>query len=438
MLPRLVVSCLFVSSLTAADWPQWLGPNRDGKWCEDGILEKFPAGGPKVLWRKPINGGYTGPAVASGKVFVMDRVLKNADAGTGPTQGTERVLCLDHGTGETVWTHEYERAYRNVDRPLGPRTTPVVDGDRVYTLGSMGDLYCLDTRNGKPVWNKYFPDDFKAKPPVWGHSAHLLVHGDLVISLVGGDGSAVVAFDKMTGVEKWRALSSPDVGYSPPVIAEFGGKKQLIVWLSNALAGLNPDNGTVLWRHLHPRKGMKQMTPAVTIITPKVVGDIVYISSAYDGGLAVKLHADKPAEIVWQASDNYPKKPGTIAVLMTTLIAKSGHLFGLDANTGEMLCVEAATAKEIWRSNKLFGRDALFGSAFWVEQGDRIFCFTDAGDLVILKANPKHYEEIDRVHVMDPVGSDRGRKVVWSHPAFAGKTMTIRNEKEIINISLAG
>src|SRR5262245_32023983 len=252
---------LLASPAPAADWPQWLGPNRDGEWAETGIVDKLPDGGPKVLWRKPIHAGYTGPAVAASRVYVMDRV-REKDAPTDrkvPSPGIERVLCLDLASGDTIWTHEYERAYKNVDRPMGPRTTPTVDGDRVYTLGSMGDLYCLDSKTGKPVWQKYFPDDYKTKPPVWGYSAHLLIHKDLVIALVGSEGHAVVAFDKKTGQEKWAALTTQDVGYSPPVIADAGGKKQLIVWLSNKLCGLNPDTGEVLWERHHPEKGKKQM-----------------------------------------------------------------------------------------------------------------------------------------------------------------------------------
>jgi outer membrane protein assembly factor BamB len=441
MLSRaLIVTLVLAVPASAADWPQWLGPNRDGVWKEDGILDKFPDGGPKVLWRKPINPGYTGPSVSGGKVFVMDRIRKEpaADAPRGTTPGTERVVCLDLKTGEPVWTHEYERVYQKVDRPMGPRTTPTVDGDRVYTLGAMGDLYCLDAKTGKPVWQKYLPDDYKTKPPVWGYSAHVLVHDGLVIALVGGEGKAVVAFDKATGQEKWTALTTSDVGYSAPVIAEAGGTKQLIVWLSDQLAGLNPKTGEVYWKHPHPEKGKKQMTPAVSIVTPKVVGDMVVVTSAYDGALAVKLATDKPtAEVFWRAADTFPKTPEKLPVLMTSLIAKGDHLYGLAANTGAVVCAEAATGKEVWASNQLFGKDALFGSAFWVENGDRVFCFTDAGDLVILKLTPTKYEELGRAHVLDPIGADRGRKVIWSHPAFAEKRMIVRNEKEIVCVSLA-
>lgn len=446
MLPRYqsigaaLAAVLLTSPLIAADWPQWLGPNRDGILKEEGILDKLPKDGPKVLWKKPIDGGYSGPAIVGNRIYVMDRVKKPVEEGApkGVLPGTERVLCLDFKTGETIWKHEYDRTYQRVDRPMGPRTTPIVEGDRVYTLGSMGDLICLDTKTGKPIWSKYFPTDYNVKGPVWGYSAHLLIYKDLIIALVGGEGKAVVAFDKMTGKEKWTALTTKDVGYSAPVITEAGGVKQLIVWLSDTLAGLNPETGAVYWQHAHPAKGVKQQTPAVSIVTPKVVGDMIYVSSAYDGVLAVKLASDKPtAEVAWRSKVTV-KGPESLPVLMTSIIWRDGHLYGLAADTGEVVCADAATGKDVWKSKDLFGgNDALFGTAFWVELGDRLLTFTDTGDFVILKLTPKGYEELGRAHVMDPIGSDRGRKVIWAHPAFADKKMVFRNEKEIVCVSLA-
>lgn len=440
LFPGLLIA-LGSASLFAADWPQWLGPNRDGVWNEQGILETLPKEGPKVLWRKPINPGYSGAAVVGERIYVMDRVKKDpAPNGGKPAgqPGNERVLCLDMKTGDTIWTHEYDCVYKGVDRPMGPRTTATADGDHVYTLGTMGDLCCLETKTGKPVWTKSFVKDYSAKPPVWGFSAHLLIEKDLVIALVGGEGKAVVAFDKKTGQEKWTALTTEDVGYAAPVIAEAAGIRQLIVWLSDALAGLDPATGKVLWRHRHPEQGKVQQKPAVSIVTPKVVGDMVYVSSAYDGLLAVKLTADKPGATIAYREDVTRREADPTRFLMSSIIVRDGHLYGLIADTGAMVCADAKTGKVVWKSNDLFGgKDALFGSVFWVEQGSRLFTFTDAGDLVILKLNPTKYEEISRAHILDPIGSDRGRKVIWSHPAFSQQKMIVRNEKEIICVSLA-
>src|SRR5205085_6504680 len=222
----------------ADDWPQWLGPKRDGVWRETAILDKFPDGGPKVLWRAPVAAGYSGPAVADGRVYVRDRVLAEGAKNhpepfpQRPRQGIpgrERVLCLSAADGKELWKHEYDCPY-TVSYPLGPRCTPTVHGGMVYALGTEGNLHCLDAATGKVVWARELKKDYGVKAPIWGFSAHPLVDGQKLITLVGGDGTTAVAFDKDTGKELWRALSSSDPGYSPPVLHEAGGKRQLVVW----------------------------------------------------------------------------------------------------------------------------------------------------------------------------------------------------------------
>jgi outer membrane protein assembly factor BamB len=198
--------CLFqggwASYCQAADWPQWLGANRDGIWRETGILEKFPPGGPKVLWRVPIHEGYSGPSVADGRVYVMDRQRARDETGKPmrPTRqgipGNERILCLDSRDGQVIWKNEYDCSYK-VSYPSGPRTTPLVHQGRVYTLGAMGDLRCLDAKSGTPRWSKNLCQEYKVDPPVWGYAAHPLIDGDLLFCLVGGEGKAVVVFRKI-------------------------------------------------------------------------------------------------------------------------------------------------------------------------------------------------------------------------------------------------
>ncbi|MGL6097364.1 MAG: PQQ-binding-like beta-propeller repeat protein, partial [Fimbriiglobus sp.] len=200
-------------AVRADDWPQWLGPNRDGEWKEPGLADTFPAGGPAKLWSAKVGLGYAGPAVAAGKVYVPDRLLDAGQANpknafdTPEVGGVERVLCFDQTTGKELWAHSYPCKYK-ISYAAGPRCTPTVDGDRVYNLGAMGDLLCLDAATGKVVWSKNFPKDYGANVPVWGFSSHPLVDGDKLICLVGGsEGRLVMAFDKKTGAEKWRALS---------------------------------------------------------------------------------------------------------------------------------------------------------------------------------------------------------------------------------------
>ncbi len=208
----LLLCALFAAPARADDWPQWLGPKRDAIWRETGILDKFPAGGPKVLWRKPVGPGYTGPAVAKGRVYVMDRVRPGDGEKKQPVYkpgpGKERVLCLSAKDGSLIWKHEYEAPYIKMGYPSGPRTTPLVEGDRVYTLGAAGHLFCLDADTGKVIWAKDFQKDLKAPQPFWGWAGHPLIEGDRLICTVGGPGQAAVAFDKRTGKELWKALST--------------------------------------------------------------------------------------------------------------------------------------------------------------------------------------------------------------------------------------
>lgn len=424
----------------ADDWPQWLGPNRDGRWAETGVLDELPKE-LKPLWTAKIGQGYSGPAVARGKVFVMDRVTAAPTAEGGrltTSAGTERVVCLDAGTGKEVWVHEYECQYKGVSYGSGPRTTPVIAGDFVYSLGTMGDLRCLSLTDGKLVWAASFPNDFKAPTPAWGWSAHLLLEGDAVIALVGGEDQAVAAFDARTGKKKWAALTTKEICYSAPVIAAAGGKRQLIVWLSDYVAGLDPATGAEYWRHEHPAKGTQVVRPAVSISAPKVVGDMVYVSGGYHGALALKLAADKPgAEVVWRAKKPVQQRPDTLSTLMTTLLVHDGHLYG-QCRDGEMKCLKADTGELVWEDFALLGgKKAQFGSASWVQNGAKVWCLTDTGDLCTLRLSPEGYKETSRAHLIDPTQSAGGRKVTWAHPAFAGKKVYARNDKQVICVSLA-
>jgi len=190
----------------ADDWPEIRGKGRLGVWSESGIVEKFPDGGLKVLWRTPIKGGFSGPSVVDGRVFVMDFTE------TQRPRGTERALALDERTGKILWTREWPADYRGMSYPIGPRATPTVDGDRVYFAGADGKLFCLNAKTGDIIWQKDYVVDYGADRAKWawdwGFSSAPLVDGDRLICLVGGQSDAkVVAFDKITGREIWRALS---------------------------------------------------------------------------------------------------------------------------------------------------------------------------------------------------------------------------------------
>jgi outer membrane protein assembly factor BamB len=419
-----------------------MGPKRDGVWRETGVLDVFPKDGPKVVWRQPIGPGYSGPAVVGNRVYVMDRPsaagnrIKDAFA-KAATPGTERVLCLDADTGKEVWKHEYDCPYQKLSYPSGPRCTPTVHDGKVYALGAMGHLFCLDAKDGKVIWSKELSKEYKTEHPIWGYAAHPLIDGNKLITLAGGDGSAVVALDKDTGKAIWKALSSEEVCYVPPSIVEAGGKRQLIIWLSDTLNALDPETGKVYWTAPYPEDGSPQR-PATNITPPVRSGDTLFVSSFYHGALAMKLAQDKPgATIAYRGKDKNPMKATGLHSLMSSAVAREGHVYGV-GGAGEIRCVEAATGKPVWQSKKPFGdKDAVFGTIFIIPNGDRDFLFTDQGDLIIARLTPKGYEEFSRANIIKPSQTARGREVVWSHPAFAHRRVFARNDKEIVCVDLA-
>jgi outer membrane protein assembly factor BamB len=423
----------------ATDWPQWLGPKRDAVWEEKGLAAAFPKDGPPVVWRRPIGAGYAGPAVVGGRLYVMDRVPAEPtpDTPKGTLPGTERVVCVDTADGKTVWTHDYDRPYVKVSYPTGPRTTPIVAGGRVYALGTMGDLRCLNAADGKLVWAKHFPTDFAAPTPAWGWSAHLLLDGDTLYTLVGGDGQAVMAFDKATGDVRWKALTTKEVCYAPPVMVEAGGKRQLVVWLSEAVYGLDPATGAKFWGEKHPAD-VEVARPAVSIITPKRAGDLLLVSSFYHGTVALRLDRDRPtATVAWRTKGNYPKPVEGLNAVMTSVLVKDGHVYGI-AGMGELVCHKLDTGAVVRTGTEIFGEQPAFcGSVFWVDAGERVYGLTDQGDLVVLKLSPGGCEVLAKAHVIEPTHAAKGRKAVWSHPAFADRRVYLKNDKELVCVSLA-
>lgn len=423
-------------SILADDWPQWLGPKRDGVWREKGIVKKFD-GAPKLRWKVEIGGGYAGPAVADGRVYVLDRQLAKGTSNPsnpfsrGQLPGTERVLCLNEDDGKLLWKYEYDCPYA-ISYPAGPRCTPTVDGDRVYVLGAMGDLFCFKAKTGKLVWKKDFKKDFGAKVPIWGFAAHPLVEGNKLICLVGGNRGVAMAFDKMTGKVLWSALQSPDLGYCPPMIYEAGGKRQLIIWHPRALNSVDPESGKPYWSvPFTARSGL-------TIPTPRLHGDLLFVTSFYNGPLMMRMAKNAPrADVAWRATGRSERVTQQLHAIMCTPFIEDGYIYGV-CSYGQFRCLKAATGERVWESFKpVAGSEGRWANAFLVKHEDRFFIHNEKGDLIIAKLSPKGYEEISRVNLIEPTNFARGRKLVWSHPAFANRSVYLRNDKEILCFSLA-
>jgi outer membrane protein assembly factor BamB len=434
----MLAAALFSSLARGDDWPQWLGPKRDAVWRENGILEKFPEGGPKVRWRVPVNGGYCGPAVAGGRIFVMDFMVdegvefpKNPGA-TVKLAGKERVLCFNAADGEMIWRHVYPCEY-HVQYAYGPRCTPTVKDGKVYTLGTEGHLWCIDAALGKPLWSHDFKKEYGAETQTWGHAAHPLLDGQKLICHVGGEGSAVVAFDKDTGKELWKALTAPgnakNIGYCPPTICEIAGKRQLISWFGASINGLEPETGKALWSYPY------QTYFSMAISTPRQLGDKLYFTSTFNHSLMLRVAADgTKAEEVWKGDT----KTGFDAVYATPFV--EGDLIYGNTSAGHLTCIKAENGERVWQNNKpnQDKKNINCADIFIVKNGDRFFLTTEQGDLIIAKLTEKGYEEIGRAHLLEPTSSAFGmRTVVWSHPAFANHCAYMRNDKELICVSLA-
>jgi outer membrane protein assembly factor BamB len=429
---------LLGNALLADDWPQWLGPERDAVWRESGIVEKFPTNGPPVLWRMAIGGGYAGPIMAKGRVYVADRQTAQGPGNTADpsdhaqSRSLERVLCLNEADGKLLWKYDYECPY-TISYPAGPRVAPTVSGSKVYTLGAEGNLFCFDAIEGKVLWSRDFKKEFGIKAPMWGFAGHPLLDGKRLICLAGGQGSTVVAFDKDTGTEIWRALSAEEPGYCSPIIYEAGGKRQLILWHPEAANSLDPETGELYWSvPFKSRAGM-------TIATPRKLGDSLFFTAFYSGSLMLRLEAAKPeATTAWRTLKVSEMDTTHLNAVMCTPFLEEGYIFGV-CSYGQLRCLKMDTGERVWETLQATtsGQPVRWANAFIVKNGNRFFLFNEKGDLIIAKLSPHGYEEISRAHLLDPTGDANGRKVLWSHPAFANRHVYARNDKEIICVDLA-
>jgi outer membrane protein assembly factor BamB len=420
--------------LQAEDWPQWMGPHRDGVVRQSGLIQQVPAEGLKVLWRAPVAGGYAGPAVADGRVFVADYVLKNGkhtynSGGRDELEGTERVLCFDAATGKPLWNYAYERPYY-LSYGTGPRATPTVDGDRVYALGAHGDLTCLTVSDGKPLWKKQLAEVYAAEVPQWGYAAHPLVHGDLLICLAGGEGSVAVALNKHTGEEVWKNLTAGEIGYCPPTLLKHPQGDQLLIWHADALNGLEPLTGKLLWTTpLKPSYGM-------SIAAPRYADGKLFASGIGEVGA---MYAMGPEDLeprpLWRG-----KTRSAIYQANATAYFDGQTIYGSDCGSGLFVAVDAATGNRHWETyqpiDKEETRRVPHGTTFVIRYGDRFYLFNERGEFIIAKLTPEKYEELGRAAVLQATSQAFGRPVVWSHPAVAQGCLFARNDQELVCVSL--
>ena len=396
---------ILTASVGAADWPNWLGPNRNGSSPETGLLTKWPAAGPKVLWKYPGGDGYSTVAVVKGRAITQ---VQHDNA--------EFVLALDAAKGTKLWETRIADAYMNQFGD-GPRATPTIDGTSIYVYSPSGLLACLDFTKGDIVWSINLLTEFGGKKTDYGLSASPLVEGDLVYAIPGGKGAGVAAFNKTTGKLVWKTGDDPSA-YASPMAVTVAGQKQIIFFTATGLLAVTADQGKELWR-----------VPWHTdydcnICTPLLVGkDWLFVTSGEEVGCAMfKLSAAAP-EIAWESK-------GPKSVMMNywaNAVEHNGYLYGISGEFNEkkmdLNCVDAKTGKLMW-SKKNMGKAAvtLADGHLWIS--------TKKGDLVLVPANPMKYEEKGRITLL--------AEGCRTSPTIADKRLYVRDRQDIYCLDIAG
>lgn len=386
-----LIVCLFLGNFAwAADWPQWRGPNRDGISAETGLLESWPKGGPPLVWKiQGLGEGYSSAAVAGGRLFIQ-----------GQHGDEEYVLAFDTNTGKQLWRTHTGIPF-NESRGHGPRSTPTVDGDRLYALAADGMLVCLDTATGKTIWGYNIVDHFHGRVPHWGISESPLVDGNRVIVTPGGTGAAVVALDKTSGKLLWQSQSD-SAGYSSPIAYDVGGSRRVVVFAADAAMGLELASGKLLWRYERVANGV------ANIATPIVHGGEIFLSSAYGTGCALlKASGGDAAEVYFNRNmqNHY-----------STSVLVGDYLYGFSASI--LTAMKFETGEVAWRD-----RSVGKGSLIYADR--HLYALGEDGVMGLVEPNPEGYREISRFEI------PKGGYPTWSQPVIANGKLYLREQDNL-------
>lgn len=395
----------------AKDWPQWRGPNRDGRAPAGAIRTDWDKRPPRELWSVPCKGGYSSCAVADGRLYTADY---DADA------KAERLMCLDVATAAPLWEFTSPADYAAIrgGYVAGPRATPAVHDGRVYMVGGTGQFYCLEANppRGRPPqehWRHDLLAEFDAPMPQWGVASSPLVEGDLVIVQPGGRGGAVAAFDRATGQKRWAAGSNPN-GYSSPVAATFGGVRVVLAMTGDALLGLRAADGELLFTYPWATANNGN------IATPVVVGDWVFVSSSYGKGCAL-LHVEAAGGRV-TATPVYFRTAKLMRNHHSTCVHRDGFLYGFDENT--LRCVNVREGVETWDS-----RGLTKGSVILADR--HLIGLTQDGTLFLVEADPESFKLLDKEEGVLK-GSD-----CWAAPTLVAGRLYLRDHTRIVCLDVS-
>ncbi|MAM45066.1 MAG: polyvinylalcohol dehydrogenase [Planctomycetes bacterium] len=388
----LLILCPITLPSFAGDWPQWRGPNRDGVSTEKGLLDKWPEGGPKLVWKaKGLGVGFSSVSVRDGLIYTM-----------GDGKEASHVFCLDAKNGKILWTSK--PVGKTGGNYKGTRCTPTLDGDRLYALGQFGDLVCLEASNGAEVWRRSLTEDFGGRSGGWNYTESPLVDGDKVMVTPGGKKGTVVALSTKNGKLAWQSKDFTDgAQYSSLIVRDFGGRRQYIQLTGSSVAGLDAKTGETLWKA--PRKGR-----TATITTPVFHEGHLFVSSAYGVGCnGFKVTRNKAG---FSAKQIYANK--SISNHHGGCIRVGNYVYG--SSGGTLACLELKTGKEMWRK-----RSAGKGSIVVVD--GKIILRAESGPIALVELNPKAYKEISRFDQ-----PDRSRAKAWPHPVVSNGILYIRDQ----------
>lgn len=408
--PSLLAAALLALAHTAPalDWPQFRGPNRDDVSRETGLLKQWPAEGPKRLWLFDKAGnGYSGFAVVAGRLYTI-----------GVRDGEENLLALDANTGKELWHTGLGKVLPN-NWGDGPRSSPTVDGDKVYALSGPGNLVCADAKTGKQVWNKELTS-LGGKTPGWGFTESPLVDGNQVVCTPGGPQGTMAALDKATGKVLWQSKEwTEGAQYSSIVKAEINRQPAYVQLVMNSFAGIDPKSGKVLWKEAFPN-GKTAVIP-----TPIVKDNYVFVNAGYGAGC--KLVQIRPGNHVEQVYENKTMKNHHGGVLLV-----GQHLYGYSDGIG-WLCMDFATGEQVWAERNKLGKGAVScadGMLYCLDEGK--------GTVVLAEASPKGWNEHGRL-TLEPqssIRSPQGR--IWTHPVVSNGKLYLRDQEFIYCFDVKG
>ncbi len=426
-LPFLLLILALETLVLGDDWPQWRGPQRDGVWRETGIVSQFDSRVATPVWRAEVGSGYSGPTVSKGKVYLTSRLEK-------PEQ-VEQVHCFDEATGSVIWTFQYPCEYFDIGYPLGPRGAVAISDGKAYALGAMGHFHSLDANTGEVLWKKDFVNDYETRMPTWGITSAPLVDDQHVYLQVGGQPDAVImAFDKNSGEEAWRALDGT-ASYSAPRFFEQAGKRLILVWTADWFAALDPATGEAAWKHpFEKAKGVINVPDAVI----DYAGNRIFLTSFYDGSYLYAFDPNKlESELLWKRKGINERKTDALHTMIMTSVIRGDYVYGLDSY-GEMRCLDLRNGDRVWEDQTLIDK-GRWGTAFFIPNGDKTWMFTENGELVIGTLSPDGFEALSKTKILEPTTflPNRSGNILWSHPAFANKRIYARNDKELVCVDLA-